>query len=126
MLRIGELSKRSGASPEHRTQAVFDGVKYMSRAGWRKVEPGDLGPPERPRLLLRAVEALQQSGVSVEDLAEEACIPVNEVRECLTVPGSRTRVTVEPVGIPASDWHRPGVEQSLVPEGTRTSRILRH
>lgn len=70
-------------------------VKYMSRAGWRKLEPGDLGPPERPRLLRRAVQALEANGISVDSLADFAHIPVQEVRTYLTVPGSSARVSVE-------------------------------
>jgi Zn-dependent peptidase ImmA (M78 family) len=37
--------------------AYESAVKYISRVGWRKREPGDLGPPERPRLLRKAVRA---------------------------------------------------------------------
>jgi Zn-dependent peptidase ImmA (M78 family) len=70
-------------------------VKYMPRAGWRKLEPGDLGPPERPRLLRRAVQALEANGISVDSLADLAHIPVQEVRTYLTVPGSSARVSVE-------------------------------
>jgi Zn-dependent peptidase ImmA (M78 family)/transcriptional regulator with XRE-family HTH domain len=70
-------------------------VKYMSRAGWRKLEPGDLGPPERPRLLRRAVQALEANDISMDSLADLAHIPVQEVRTYLTVPGSSARVSVE-------------------------------
>lgn len=70
-------------------------IKYMSRAGWRKTEPGDLGPPERPRLLRRAVEALDAEGIALEDLADEAQLPLDVLREYLTVPGAPPRVAVE-------------------------------
>lgn len=70
-------------------------VKYMSRSGWRKAEPGDLGAPERPRLLRRAVQALDENGISVDSLADLAHIPLEEVRTYLTVPGSSPRVSVE-------------------------------
>jgi Zn-dependent peptidase ImmA (M78 family)/transcriptional regulator with XRE-family HTH domain len=70
-------------------------VKYMSRAGWRKTEPGDLGPPERPRLLRRAVEALDAEGISLEDLADEARLPLEVVSEYLTVLGVPPRVTID-------------------------------
>jgi Zn-dependent peptidase ImmA (M78 family)/transcriptional regulator with XRE-family HTH domain len=70
-------------------------VKYMSRSGWRKLEPGHLGDPERPRLLRRAVEALDQTGITVTALADLAHIPVDEVRTYLRVPGSAPRVPVE-------------------------------
>lgn len=70
-------------------------VKYMSRAGWRKVEPGDLGPPERPRLLRRAAEILEEGGIDSETLAAEAHLPIEEVREYLGLSDEDARVTVE-------------------------------
>jgi Zn-dependent peptidase ImmA (M78 family)/DNA-binding XRE family transcriptional regulator len=70
-------------------------VKYMSRSGWRKLEPGELGAPERPRLLRRAVKALEENGTSVDSLAALAHIPLEEVRTYLTVPGPAARVPVE-------------------------------
>ncbi len=72
--------------------AYESAIKYMSRAGWRRTEPGDLGPPERPRLLRRAARALQENGISLEDLADEARIPVSIIRKYLHVPGARSRV----------------------------------
>jgi hypothetical protein len=52
----------------------------MSRAGWRKKEPGDLGPPEHPRLLRRAVKALQEEAdITIEELAAEAHLPLELV-----------------------------------------------
>jgi Zn-dependent peptidase ImmA (M78 family)/DNA-binding XRE family transcriptional regulator len=70
-------------------------VKYMSRSGWRRAEPGDLGDPERPRLLRRAVAALDDSGVTIDALADLAHMPLEEVRTYLRVPGSVPRVSVE-------------------------------
>jgi Zn-dependent peptidase ImmA (M78 family) len=70
-------------------------VKYMSRAGWRKAEPGDLGPPERPRLLRRAARALRESGMTIEELADEAHIPVDIVRMYVQSPERPRRVSVE-------------------------------
>jgi Zn-dependent peptidase ImmA (M78 family)/DNA-binding XRE family transcriptional regulator len=63
--------------------AYESATKYMSRAGWRTTEPGDLGPPERPRLLRHAVQALSEAGTSVTDLAEEARLPKELVRDYL-------------------------------------------
>jgi hypothetical protein len=77
------------------TATYESAVKYMSRAGWRKLEPGDLGPPERPRLLRRAVQALEANDISMDSLADLAHIPVQEVHTYLTVPGSSARVSVE-------------------------------
>jgi hypothetical protein len=67
----------------------------VSRAGWRKHEPGELRPPERPRLLRRAAEALEQTGIDAERLAELAHIPIEEVRMYLTMPAAPGSVTVE-------------------------------
>jgi Zn-dependent peptidase ImmA (M78 family)/transcriptional regulator with XRE-family HTH domain len=75
--------------------AYESAIKYMSRAGWRKTEPGDLGSPERPQLLRRAVRVLEESDVSLDDLADEAHIPVSVIRQYLQVPGTQSRVTVE-------------------------------
>lgn len=69
-------------------------VKYMSRAGWRRREPGDIGSPERPRLLRHAMRALEHSGRTLDDLAEEARLPLPELREYLATPGSTPRVDV--------------------------------
>jgi len=75
--------------------AYESAVKYISRAGWRKREPVDLGPPERPRLLRRAVRALEDSGISRDDLVDEAHIPLALIDEYVTMPGSSQRVSVE-------------------------------
>lgn len=70
-------------------------VKYTSRMGWRKREPLDLGPPERPRLLRRAVRALSESGIALEDLAREAHLPLELLSEYVLMPGSSRRISVE-------------------------------
>lgn len=75
--------------------AYESAVKYISRAGWRKREPGDLGPPERPRLLRKAVRALQDSGISRDDLVDEAHIPLSLIDEYVTMPGSSQRISVD-------------------------------
>jgi len=77
------------------TNTYQSAVKYMSRAGWRKVEPGDLGAPERPRLLRRAMKALEESGMGIAQLAELAHIPIGEVQTYMTIPGSSGRVAVD-------------------------------
>jgi Zn-dependent peptidase ImmA (M78 family)/transcriptional regulator with XRE-family HTH domain len=50
-------------------------TRYLRRAGWSKIEPGDEGPPERPRVLETAVHALAENGFDVEALAHEARLP---------------------------------------------------
>lgn len=77
------------------TETAYESAtKHMSRAGWRRTEPGDLGPPEQPQLLRRAVAALETRGVSVVDLAAEARLPEDFVRDYLE-PRVRERVRVE-------------------------------
>jgi Zn-dependent peptidase ImmA (M78 family)/DNA-binding XRE family transcriptional regulator len=58
-----------------RTLGTLDDVSYenamktMSRRGWRKNEPGYLGPPEQPTLLTKALEALAATGFTLADLS---------------------------------------------------------
>jgi Zn-dependent peptidase ImmA (M78 family) len=54
-------------------------VKQMSRRGWRVREPGDIGRPERPALLRKALELMEESGTSVEELADAVELPVETV-----------------------------------------------
>jgi len=70
-------------------------MKYMSRMGWRRSEPGDLGPPEQPRLFRRAVELLQQNGMNNADLADEAHIPLEELERYVRVSVGSAPVRVE-------------------------------
>jgi len=70
-------------------------IKYMSRAGWRTTEPGELGPPERPRLLAQAVDTLVQHGVTVQALTDEAQLPPDILSEYLQPPGTPGRIKVE-------------------------------
>lgn len=74
--------------------AYESAIKYMSRAGWRKKEPLDLGPPERPRLLRRAVRALEEAGISIDELAAEAHLPLELVQGYLG-PRVPSRIRVE-------------------------------
>jgi Zn-dependent peptidase ImmA (M78 family)/transcriptional regulator with XRE-family HTH domain len=74
--------------------AYESAIKYMSRAGWRKSEPGDLGPPERPRLLRRAVRALEAADITLDDLTAEAHLPSGLVHDYLR-SGVAGRIRVE-------------------------------
>jgi Zn-dependent peptidase ImmA (M78 family)/DNA-binding XRE family transcriptional regulator len=53
----------------------------MSSEGWRRDEPGELGPPEIPTMLPNALELLGQRGVTLETIAAEARLPVAVVAE---------------------------------------------
>jgi Zn-dependent peptidase ImmA (M78 family)/transcriptional regulator with XRE-family HTH domain len=62
------------------------GMKRLSAAGWRTREPVDVGPPERPRLLLAAVSSLPDAGTSFEALAETLGLPAGRLRRMLSLP----------------------------------------
>ncbi|MGH2601299.1 MAG: hypothetical protein ACRDJ9_18165 [Dehalococcoidia bacterium] len=70
-------------------------VKIMSARGWRKSEPGSLGPPESPQLLHKAVALMEDQGFTVAELAELAQLLAGEVYTILqlTAP-TRPRVEV--------------------------------
>lgn len=53
----------------------------MSTEGWRRDEPGNLGPPEVPTMLTQALELLQDRGATLATLAEEAKLPLDIVSE---------------------------------------------
>ena len=70
-------------------QRYVGAMKAVSARGWRSTEPGDneLGPLEAPTLLANALEALDEEGRNWEDVANEASLPIDEIRLIL----SRTR-----------------------------------
>jgi len=72
-------------SESHYTRAI----RLLSAAGWRRREPIEIGPPERPSVLARAVAALPQAGVSLAELAERVGLPEGRLRRMLSVPEDR-------------------------------------
>ena len=64
-------------------QRYVQAMKMMSMRGWRKVEPGDLGPAEIPQLLRRAIAVAADSGVSTQDLIRRAGLPEADVRKIM-------------------------------------------
>lgn len=73
----------------------LNAVKTMSARGWRKQEPEQLGPPESPQLLHKAVALLEHDGDTVETLAELASLPIDEVKKILKAAApTRPRVTL--------------------------------
>jgi len=60
-------------------------MKQVSRRGWRRQEPGDLGPPESTALLRRAAELIADAGVELEELADAVELPVERVEGLLGV-----------------------------------------
>ncbi len=63
--RLGTISDRS-------YQGAF---RHLSRQGWRRNEPVELGPPERPELLRRAFALLERKGVSASDVFAALATP---------------------------------------------------
>jgi Zn-dependent peptidase ImmA (M78 family) len=68
--------------PQHR---YVNAMKVMSARGWRTREPGDekLGSLESPVLLRRALDRLAESGVGLEELADEASLPLSDLQELI-------------------------------------------
>jgi Zn-dependent peptidase ImmA (M78 family)/transcriptional regulator with XRE-family HTH domain len=69
-------------APEHYTKAI----RRLSAAGWRRREPIEIGPAERPRLLAQAVVALPDAGVSLAQLAEEFGVAEGRLARMLALP----------------------------------------
>jgi len=67
-------------------------MRKLSASGWRKQEPVDLGPPETPQLLRRAVEALPAAGTNLDRIAEELGYPGRRLTRMLSVPEQRGEV----------------------------------
>lgn len=62
-------------------------AKAMSARGWRRAEPGDesLGALEMPVMLRRAVQRLDDAGVTLDELCREAALPLADVESLLEV-----------------------------------------
>jgi len=73
-------------------RAYVQALKTMSMRGWRKQEPGELGPPENPVLLRRAVELAAKTGVKLSDLVRNAGLPEHDIRAILGNNDARPRV----------------------------------
>lgn len=76
---MAALLKRAqtlGAMADH---TYTNAMKTMSARGWRRQEPGDnaLGPPEAPVLLEAALAHVQQQGISLPRLADDAALPLD-------------------------------------------------
>lgn len=57
--------------------------KTLSVRGWRKNEPGDLGLPESPVLLQRALQVAAESGVSLDAIIRESGLPESDINAIL-------------------------------------------
>jgi len=53
--------------------------KTMSARGWRKREPGDIGAPETPMLLSRAVDVATQTGITLKEIVRRTGLPEDDI-----------------------------------------------
>lgn len=92
---LAALLKRASTLGTLRPDLYTQAMKTMSARRWRTTEPGDLGPPERPSLLARAVEVAAKNGTSLEDLTAERGLPLADIRQMLASSlDPRPRVTL--------------------------------
>lgn len=77
---IAALLYRARALEVMAPDTYVGAMKALSARGWRKHEPGDLGPPESPLLLRKAIDA---AGISDEELAARLNIPLRMLRQVL-------------------------------------------
>jgi Zn-dependent peptidase ImmA (M78 family)/transcriptional regulator with XRE-family HTH domain len=68
--RLGRISDRSYQQAFH----------HISRQGWRRNEPVDLGPPEEPQLLARAFALLEKKGLKPEEVLRALALPESLAR----------------------------------------------
>jgi Zn-dependent peptidase ImmA (M78 family)/DNA-binding XRE family transcriptional regulator len=76
--------------------AYENAMKYLSRKGWRVHEPGPSRAPEEPALLGEAIALLEENGVSLDALTEEAHLPgsADVARRLRIEPMSRLTLAV--------------------------------
>ena len=80
---IAALLKRAQTLGRMDPTAYTQAMKTLSARGWRKREPVDLGPAEKPVLLAKALEVAAAHGVTLADLAAEHGLPLNDLRKIL-------------------------------------------
>jgi Zn-dependent peptidase ImmA (M78 family)/transcriptional regulator with XRE-family HTH domain len=77
---IAALLKRAQTLDRMSPAAYTQAMKTMSARGWRKREPVDLGPAEKPVLLAKALEVAATHGVTLDNLAAEHGLPLHDLR----------------------------------------------
>ena len=73
-------AKTLGVMDEHTYAQAW---KALSVRGWRKMEPGNLGNPEVPVLLQRALELMERTGLSFDDFISQSGLPEADIRTLL-------------------------------------------
>ncbi|MGH3435262.1 MAG: helix-turn-helix domain-containing protein [Sciscionella sp.] len=64
-------------------QTYAQAWKTLSVRGWRKVEPGNLGHPEVPVLLQRALELTEETGFPFDEFISRSGLPEADIRTLL-------------------------------------------
>ena len=77
---MAALLKRADTLGTITPTAYTQAMKTMSARGWRKREPVDLGPAEKPVLLAKALDVAATHGVTLDDLAAEHGLPLHDLR----------------------------------------------
>jgi len=80
---LAALLKRAQTLGRMDQHAYTQAMKTMSARGWRKREPVDLGPAEKPVLLARALDLATAHGVTLDDLTAEHGLPLHDLRKIL-------------------------------------------
>jgi Zn-dependent peptidase ImmA (M78 family)/DNA-binding XRE family transcriptional regulator len=73
-------AKTLGVMDEHTYAQAW---KALSVRGWRKVEPGNLGNPEVPVLLQRALELTEKPGFPFDEFISRSGLPEADIRTLL-------------------------------------------
>lgn len=76
---IAALLKRAQTLGRMNDYAYVQSMKAISARRWRTQEPVDLGAPEDPILLSRAVSIAEANGISLERIAASRGLPVQDV-----------------------------------------------
>lgn len=87
--RLGTISDR----------VYQNSFRNLSRQGWRRNEPVDLGPPEEPQLLSRALTLMTRKGLSAEDLFRTVAMPERYLPS-LAGPTAPARAQAPVIGLP--------------------------
>lgn len=125
---LGQLKEKWGASMQavlHRARWLgqLSDVSYrnamtaVSARGWRRSEPGRVGVIEQPSLLPKAVELLEQEGISELQLLEQCRVPAHLFR----VITARTPENVT-LNVSGPDETKLATVISLLDYGRRTER----
>ncbi len=80
---IAQLLYRARTLEHMKEEDYIRATKMMSAQGWRRDEPGDLGAPESPSVLRNAVALLQRDGFTLQEIADEAALPMDQVNRIL-------------------------------------------